>query len=132
MSIDIEGPYGSEVVIDILRAFRLDEPHSWAQPQKPQDVPSPSERFGNDDRNDRDHDRQNCIFRMAMPSLQAKIKQQRGGFSDFFEVGVGEHWLEIGVKRGPARPSRSRVTRVASDDNAGGELMAAKVRPLPV
>jgi hypothetical protein len=71
-------------------------------------------------------------LRMAMPSLQAKIKQQRGGFSDFFEVGVGEHRLEIGVKRGPARPSRSRVTRVASDDNAGGELMAAKVRPLPV
>jgi hypothetical protein len=39
-----------------------------------------------------------------MPSLQAKIKQQRGGFSDFFEVGVGEHRLEIGVKRRPARP----------------------------
>jgi hypothetical protein len=67
-----------------------------------------------------------------MPSLHAKIKQQRGGFRDFFEVGVGKHRLEIGVKRGPARPSRSRVTRVASDDNAGGELMAAKVRPLPV
>jgi hypothetical protein len=64
-----------------------------------------------------------------MPSLHAKIKQQRGGFRDFFEVGVGKHRLEIGVKRGPARPSRSRVTRVASDDNAGGELMAAKVRP---
>ena len=47
-----------------------------------------------------------------MPSLQAKIKQQRGGFSDFFEVGVGEHRLETGVKRGPARPARVLVTRV--------------------
>ena len=51
-------------------------------------------------------------LRMAMPSLHAKIKQQRGGFRDFFEVGVGKHGLEIGVKRGPARPSRSRVTRL--------------------
>jgi hypothetical protein len=28
VSIDIEGPDGSEVVTDILRAFRLDEPRS--------------------------------------------------------------------------------------------------------
>ena len=52
-----------EVVIDILRAFRLDEPHSLAEPQKPKDVPSPSEPFGTDDRNYREHDRQNRIFK---------------------------------------------------------------------
>src|SRR5262249_39501474 len=51
-------------------------------------------------------------LRMAMPNLHAKIKQQRGGFRDFFEVGVGKHRLEIGVKRRPARPSSSRVTRL--------------------
>jgi hypothetical protein len=86
VSIDIEGPYGSEVVIDILRAFRLDEPHSLAQPQKPQDVPS-----------------------LCKP---AKIKQQRKGFSDFFEVGVGEHRLEIGGEKGTRSPlAFSRVPR---------------------
>ena len=40
-------------------------------------------------------------LRMAMPSLHAKIKQQRGGFRDFFEVG---HRLEIGVKKGTRSP----------------------------
>jgi hypothetical protein len=43
-------------------------------------------------------------LRMAMPSLHAKIKQQRGGFRDFFEVGVGKHRLEIGVKKGTRSP----------------------------
>ena len=67
-----------------------------------------------------------------MPSLHAKIKQQRGGFRDFFEVGVGKHRLEIGVKKGTRSPLAFSRHPFASDDNAGGELMAAKVRPLPV
>src|SRR5262249_62260616 len=38
LSIDMEEPYGSEVVIDIIRTFRLDEPQSLHEPQKPQDT----------------------------------------------------------------------------------------------
>jgi hypothetical protein len=39
-----------------------------------------------------------------------KVKQQREGFSGIFEVGVGEHRLEIGVKRGPIRPESLRLS----------------------
>ena len=51
-------------------------------------------------------------LRMAMPSLHAKIKQQRRDFSDFFEVGVGEHRLEIGIEKETRSPARVLVTRV--------------------
>jgi len=62
--IDIEGPYGSEVVIDILRAFKAGRAAFIGRTtEAPRNVPSPSEPFGADDRNERDHDRQNRIFK---------------------------------------------------------------------
>jgi hypothetical protein len=71
-------------------------------------------------------------LRMAMPNLHAKIKQQRGGFRDFFEVGVGKASVGNRGEKETRSPLVFSRHPFASDDHAGGELMAAKVRPLPV
>jgi hypothetical protein len=63
-------------------------------------------------------------LRMAMPSLQTKIKQQRGSFSDFFEVGVGEHRLEIGVK--PQELTKSSWPKGQNKSGAKTTLRAAR------
>ena len=83
---------------------RLDEPHSLAEPQKPQEMyqahPSPLAPMIATSAITIDK----IASLRIMPSLHAKIKQQRGGFRDFFEVGVGKHRLEIGVKKGTRSP----------------------------
>ena len=104
MRIDIEGPYSSEVVIDILRASGWTSRIHWPNHRSPkmyQTHPSPLAPIIATTAITID---KIASLRMAMPSLHAKIKQQRGGFRDFFEVGVGKHRLEIGVKKGTRSP----------------------------
>jgi hypothetical protein len=104
VSIDIEGPYGSEVVIDILRASGWTSRIHWPNHRSPKMYQAHPSALAPMIATTAITIDKIASLRMAMPSLQAKIKHQRRGFSDFFEVGVGEHRLEIGVKRRPARP----------------------------